>query len=295
MTIGIPKSLVYFKRPIFWETFFENLGFKVILSPKTNKEIVKIGVANSDSENCFSFKVYFGHLIYLDKKCDLIFVPRLITNEEKLEYCPKFFGLPDLAKILVKTPLLTLTLDERKESFEKSVFKLGKKLKKKKREIEKAFEKALFKEKILKETKKKQFFEKISSQKPKIVLISHPYNFYDDYVNLNIKKRLEKMEVVPIFIEEVFKERPSNSSFPIKLHWEFAKEIIQKIEILFQYQISGVIQISAFACGCDAFLKEIVERKIKEKKIPFLYLIFDEHTGEAGFQTRLEAFLDTLQ
>jgi predicted nucleotide-binding protein (sugar kinase/HSP70/actin superfamily) len=41
-------------------------------------------------------------------------------------------------------------------------------------------------------------------------------------------------------------------------------------------------------------LKEFVEKKFKENKIPFLYLIIDEHTGEAGFQTRLEAFVDTI-
>jgi predicted nucleotide-binding protein (sugar kinase/HSP70/actin superfamily) len=69
---------------------------------------------------------------------------------------------------------------------------------------------------------------------------------------------------------------------------------MEKIDFILSRKIDGAIEISSFACGCDAVLKEFVEKKFKEKKIPFLYLIIDEHTGEAGFQTRLEAFVDTI-
>jgi len=77
MTIGIPRALIYFKRPYFWGAFFKNLGFKVLLSPSTNRQIVAEGVKKADPETCFSNKVYWGHLLWLDGKCDLIFVPRL--------------------------------------------------------------------------------------------------------------------------------------------------------------------------------------------------------------------------
>ena len=306
MIIGIPRALLYWKRPYFWEVFFEGLGFEVLLSPKTNKEIVEMGVKVADPETCFSNKVYFGHLLWLDGKCDLIFVPRLKVNKEKLEYCPRFFGLPDLAKILVKTKILTETFDERKEKFEKTIQRLGKKLKKKKEEIKRAFEIASLKEKELKREKEKDFFEKINPSTPlrvekkKIVLISHPYNLYDDYVNLRIKEKLEKLGAQPIFIEEIpisVDQRPNQrlSASTIKFHWEFGKEIMEKIEEILKYHINGAIEISSFACGSDAVLKEFVEKRFKEVKIPFLYLIIDEQTGEAGLQTRLEAFIDTLK
>jgi predicted nucleotide-binding protein (sugar kinase/HSP70/actin superfamily) len=300
MTIGIPRALIYWKRPFFWESFFENLGFEVLLSPETNKEIVEIGVKISDQETCFSNKVYFGHLKWLEGKCDLIFVPRLKTNKEKLEYCPKFFGIPDLAKILVKTKILTEIFDERKESFEKTIQKLGKKLRKSKEEVKRAAEISFLKEKELKEKEEKEFFEKIKSEKQKIVLISHPYNLYDEYVNLRIKDKLEKLGAQPIFIDEVPirvnpRNYPRKSASTIKFHWEFGKEIMEEIEEILRYSINGAIEISSFACGSDAVLKEFVEKRFKEAKIPFLYLIIDEQTGEAGIQTRLEAFIDTLK
>ncbi len=299
MKIGIPRALLYWKRPYFWEEFFERLGFEVLISPKTNKEIVEIGVKVSDPENCFSNKVYWGHLLWLDGKCDLIFVPRLKRNEEKLEYCPKFFGIPDLAKILVKTPILTETFDAKRERPEKTIEKLGKKLNKNIQEVKKALEGTFLKEKELKKKKEADFFKKIQSEKQKIILISHPYNLYDEYVNLRLKEKLENLGVEPIFIGEVPNEVNSDRDrhqfiFGVKFHWEFGKEIVEKIEEVLRYKIGGAIQVSSFACGCDAVLKEFVEKRFKESKIPFLYLILDEHTGEAGLQTRLEAFIDTL-
>ena len=313
MTIGIPRALIYWKNPYFWESFFKNLDFKILLSPLTNKEIVEKGVKISDPETCFSNKVYWGHLLWLEGKCDLIFIPRLKANQEKLEYCPKFFGIPDVAKILVKTPILTQTFDERKEPFEKSLFKLGKKLKKNKKDIRRAQETSFLEEKKQKEKENQSFFQKMQSEKPKIILISHPYNLYDDYVNLRMKEKLEKLGAETIFIDEVpdnvnlcfngdkssltcqLNNNSDKESLPIDFHWEFGKEIIEKIRVILQYDITGAVEISSFACGCDAVLKEFVEKQFKIKKIPFLYLIIDEHTGEAGFQTRLEAFMDTLK
>jgi len=198
---------------------------------------------------------------------------------------------------LVKTKVLTETFDEKKEKFEESLVKLGKKLGKKKEEIKKAFQEALKKEKEIREKQEKEALEKLESNLKKIILISHPYNLYDEYVNLRIKERLEKLGVVPIFIEDIptsnIEPLTSNLEHP-QFHWEFAEEIMEKVNFVLSRKIDGAIEISSFACGCDAVLKEFVEKKFKENKIPFLYLIIDEHTGEAGFQTRLEAFVDTI-
>jgi len=296
MTIGLPKALFYWKRSQFWEIFFESLGFKVLLSPKTNKEIIEMGTKVADPETCFSNKVFWGHVMWLDGKCDFIFVPRLKATKEKLEYCPKFFGLPDLAKILVKTPILTETFDERKERFRKIMLRLGGKLKKERFEVERAMEKAILKEREIKEEEKKEFFKKIRSEKKKIVLISHPYNLYDDYVNLGLAEKLEKLGNEIIFIDQIPISSDLSDFTPIiKFHWEFGQEILLQINEVINKDIAGAIEISSFQCGCDAVLKEFVEKEFKSKKIPFLYILIDEHTSDAGLQTRIEAFIDTLK
>jgi predicted nucleotide-binding protein (sugar kinase/HSP70/actin superfamily) len=273
-----------------------------------------MGVKVADPETCFATKVFLGHLLWLEEKCDKIFVPRLKTNEEKLEFCPRFFGLPDLVKLLVKTKILTENFDFRKDnSLEKPLWNLGGKLRIEKEKIKKAMEITFQKEKEIKQKEEEEFFQKINSKKTKILLISHPYNLYDDFVNVDIKKKLKDLGAEVIFIDEVPLNSPiyTNTSTNFtnvseisgqiradlrwpRFHWEFGKEIMEKIEEILKYPISGVIEISSFLCGCDAVLKEFVEKRIKENKTPFLYLIIDENTGDAGVQTRLEAFIDTL-
>ena len=321
MKIGIPRALIYWKEPFstgshrgyFWKNFFKNLDVEVVLSPQTNKEIIEMGVKIADPETCFATKVFLGHLLWLDGKADYIFVPRLKTNEEKLEFCPRFFGLPDLAKILVKTEVLTESFDFRKNgSLEKPFWKLGKKLGLNGEKIKRAVDFAFSEEKKIKKEQEEEFFRKINSKKQKILLISHPYNLYDDFVNVGIEKKLKDLGAEVIYIDEVPTNNQQATSYKLKtewprFHWEFGKEIRKKVEEILKYKtcpvrnrrfsngVSGVIEISSFLCGCDAVLKEFVEKAFKEAKIPFLYLIIDEHTADAGIQTRLEAFIDTLK
>jgi len=313
MTIGIPRALFYWKRPHLWETFFTSLGFKVLLSPETNKEIIERGVKAADTETCFSIKVLYGHVLSLEEKVDSIFIPRFKKNELGLEYCPKFFALPDLFSILTKTPIVTAWLDLKNKSFNNILIKLAASLGKKGEIVDKAIKAALLKEKDEQDKKEREYFSKIKSPKKKIVLISHPYNLYDEYVNLNIKKKIEDLDGEIIFVDEIpFNENnPSGINFQReitpKFHWEFGQEMLARIRTIIgsadssglisdkdNIKIQGAIEISAFQCGCDAVLKEFIEKEFKENKIPFLYLLIDEQTGEAGMQTRLEAFFDTL-
>ena len=59
-------------------------------------------------------------------------------------------------------------------------------------------------------------------------------------------------------------------------------------------KIDGVITLTAFGCGPDSLMVEDIKRKAKNFNKPLLNLTIDEHTGEAGFITRLEAFCDML-
>ena len=58
--------------------------------------------------------------------------------------------------------------------------------------------------------------------------------------------------------------------------------------------IDGIITINAFGCGPDSLMIDRITRKAKEFNKPILVLTIDEQTGEAGFITRLEAFIDML-
>ena len=59
-------------------------------------------------------------------------------------------------------------------------------------------------------------------------------------------------------------------------------------------KIDGLITLTAFGCGPDSLMIERITRKAKRFNKPLLNLTIDEQTGEAGFITRLEAFVDML-
>lgn len=57
----------------------------------------------------------------------------------------------------------------------------------------------------------------------------------------------------------------------------------------------GIIQISPFTCMPEIIARPILRNICKKQNIPFLSLVTDEHSGEQGFDTRLEAFVDILK
>ena len=55
--IGIPRGLFYYYYKDLWNYFFSELGFDIIVSPETNKEIINLGMKYAGSEMCYSMKI----------------------------------------------------------------------------------------------------------------------------------------------------------------------------------------------------------------------------------------------
>lgn len=58
--------------------------------------------------------------------------------------------------------------------------------------------------------------------------------------------------------------------------------------------VDGIVHISPFTCMPEIVAQSILPEVEKKEDIKILSLVFDEHTGEAGLKTRLEAFVDLL-
>jgi len=56
----------------------------------------------------------------------------------------------------------------------------------------------------------------------------------------------------------------------------------------------GVVHLYPFTCMPEIISRSIFPQISKEYDMPVMSLVLDEQTGEAGFQTRLEAFIDLL-
>ena len=76
------------------------------------------------------------------------------------------------------------------------------------------------------------------------------------------------------------------------MHWLYSKELVGAIKLL-EENINGIILLTAFPCGPDSLVNELILRR--SKKVPTINIILDELQGEAGLQTRIESFIDIIE
>ncbi len=61
-----------------------------------------------------------------------------------------------------------------------------------------------------------------------------------------------------------------------------------------QNNFDGIVHIFPFTCTPEIVAQSILPEVSKDFRIPLISFSLDEHSGRAGFITRLEAFLDLL-
>lgn len=294
MKIGIPQSILYYDFNDFFTEFFNSLDVEVIVSPKTNINILNNGVLNCVDEACLPIKIFHGHMMYLKDKVDYVFLPRIISSYKREYYCPKQLGLADMVRHNIDNmdnlidPIIYL--DNRK-NIRNSLHNLGEELGKEKKEARTATESAY---RVLNKKTTTNFIK--SKSKRNILITGHPYNIEDNFINMNIKNKL-KEEVNLLFTKDIAsnKVRQSANELKKRMFWTHGIEIIGSTYYSIDNDlIDGIIYLSAFGCGLDSVLVNLVEGKAHENQIPLMVFNLDEQTGEAGFNTRLEAFLDML-
>ena len=303
MKIGIPRALLYHKYHVMWEVFLRELGFSVITSKQTSKDLFDRGLKHCLDEICLPVKIFYGHVADLSGKVDLIFIPQVISiekRESKFSFtCPKMIALPDMIKATFPDlKILRLRIDEQKRSRFWSYFLLGLKLSKNPFRSIRAYVKAKRAQESF-EREEKEKLEKFRRSDLKIALLSHSYNLCETYPNVNIEWALEKLGAYPLKLEmlprrEILKK--AEETFP-ELSWNYERELLGAAKYIIQNDLAdGVIMVANFGCGPDSLVGDYILRLGKrESKIPFTMIITDEHTGEAGIMTRLEAFIDMIK
>lgn len=297
MKIGLPRAFLYFKYQYLWETFFRELGCDIELSEETNKKILADGINHSIDESCLPAKIYMGHVQSLIGKCDYILVPRIKSFGHKEVSCVKFNAMYDIVKNTYENlNLLDYNIDvENGESEFKGFIKMGKMLGKNYINTFKAYQKAK-KVQILKDSQRTLMQEKLLNKedKLKILVVSHPYNTYDKLIGHPIIEYIKKLDVLPIYCDAADSKQCIKESKKISsdMYWTYNKELVGAIEC-YKNKVDGIILLTAFPCGPDSLVNELILRKLKE--LPVINIVLDELQGEAGIQTRIESFIDIIK
>ncbi|MBZ4665825.1 CoA protein activase [Mahella sp.] len=147
----------------------------------------------------------------------------------------------------------------------------------------------------------------------KIGLVGEIYTLIEPFVNLNVEQKLgnlgvevnRSIDLSGWVIDNIFlgllglssEKRIKKAAKPyldlcVGGH---GRECIGNTVLYSRKGYDGVIQLMPFGCMPEIVAETILPQVSKDENIPVMTLILDEMTGEAGYQTRLEAFVDLLK
>ena len=324
--IGIPRALSYYTYYPLWKVFLEQLGAEVVLSKQTNREILEAGVRETVTDACIPIKVFHGHAFDLIGKADYLFIPRLISADGRVTFCPKFLGLPDMIRfsregipqvidvrlrirkypgglflflwqvarrLQVKNPYLIIKAMVKAKAAQKKYSALLLQGLKPQDALKRLFNPLLQKPSsggLLKPQKGKEIA---------IALLGYPYAVFDPYISAGVYDKLAGFGVNIITFEQIPAKVLQRYAkvMPQNFFWYYSNQVCWAGFYLLDQKdvVDGIIHVTAFACGPDSMVGKTLELETKKAGLPFLSLSVDEHTGEGGVQTRLEAFVDMLR
>ena len=307
-TIGIPSAMYTFEHFPFWNTFFNKLGMRVIISDETNAHIVKNGIESAAAEPCLPIQVYHGHVSNLiQKNVDWYFIPNYIDADTPFRnvnsyYCPWGQTIPfvvrsssSFEKYAEKFITPTIRFRDGRESVENSLVNSLKPIGIKRKAIHQALKLAYDRLETFQNSLQK--IGNVALQKLKqtneigIILVGRTYNIYDRAITLDIGNKLRDyygvnvipMDFLPLDELDISEVNPN-------MYWNYGRKIIAAARIVRQYPNLHIIYFTNFKCGPDSYIKHFIT---KASGKPFLVLQFDGHSNDAGYITRCEAYLES--
>jgi activator of 2-hydroxyglutaryl-CoA dehydratase/predicted nucleotide-binding protein (sugar kinase/HSP70/actin superfamily) len=308
-TVGIKRSTATLGEKGIWSAaLFKKLGFHPVVSPKSNKEIAKIGVDNSRTDFCIARKLVTGHVAVLNEnpKTDYLFNPSFIElrmdSPPDLKYCiyteSEGYILNDVLSLdegRQINPILhfgdeNLLVHSLREEFKRLNFRFSE------REIreslryadnaEKEFKKELYEE-------GDKFLKRIEEGNEKAYVgIGRDYVLLDPEASSNsgvMFSQVRGLHYIPqIFLEHRFEQIPIDGVAENEF-WVQSVKILKANLFVAGHPNLFPIRMMNFACGPDS-LKIYQEEQIHEAVgKPLLTLLTDAQTNNAPFITRTEA------
>ncbi len=298
ITIGLPRAMLYYRYKTLWHSFFEELGFSVIESAPTSKLTLEEGAALAIDEACLSLKIFLGHVKALIGKCDYILIPRISNFGINHEMCCRFEALYDLTRNVFRESgqkFLTYNADMIQKKSEWAAFMgLGQFFGFTVKAANKAYRTAKKAEQRQQKAEQKKQELLYRSEKIKILIAAHSYVICDAYIGKPVIEFLKGSDVVPIRADVIDPEDGAKAGKELSptCKWQINREILGSI-VQNRDKTDGIILLSAFPCGPDSMVNEIIARRVKD--LPILNLVMDGQNGTAGVETRLESFIDIIR
>ena len=309
--IGIPMGLNMYELLPFWHTFFSKLGFEVVLSPLSSRELYLEGQATIPSDTvCFPAKLMHGHVQALvDAGVKNIFYPCMSYNfDEHLgdnHYnCPVVAYYPEVINANMRCLDSCNFIHDyvgihRKHDFPHKMTAI----------LRRSFPDITFAEvhgassaayaaydEYMKKirTKGSEMIDEARKQKmPIIILSGRPYHL-DPEINHGIDKLITGLGAA-VISEDVISCREKRFATKVLNQWTYHARLYAAAKYVGEEPDMNLVQLVSFGCGVDAITTDEVRRILEEKDKIYTQVKIDEITNLGAVKIRLRSLFAALE
>ena len=309
--IGLPMGMNIYEMLPFWHAFFTSLGFEVVTSPLSNRELYIKGQHTIPSDTvCFPAKLMHGHVCALiDEGVKTIFYPCLTYNfDEGLSdnhyNCPVVAYYPEVISANVsELEGLNFINDylgvHRKKDFPEKMHGVlakyfdGISLK----EVKTASEKGYAEYEHYLDTIRKEGDAMIrqaeANQMPIIVLCGRPYHL-DPEINHGIDKLITSLGAC-IVTEDVISNKVEKLNTTVLNQWTYHARLYAAAEYICDKPQFNLVQLVSFGCGIDAITTDEVRSILEKSGKIYTQIKIDEITNLGAVKIRLRSLFAALE
>jgi len=304
--IGIPRTMTPYEHFPFWHAFFKALGHRVVVSDTTNKTLTEAGLSYVQSEPCYPIKTVYGHVYDLmSKGADRVLLPCEVDHKQIGEQgvrsfnCPYVQAMPYMVRAAmgpeVKLLAPILHRSRPKHEIDRTLMALGRSLghgSKKIKDAAAAAHEAQHRFDQWRRMRGKEILASLKKDQRALVLLGKCHNIFDEGLNLHIARKLRRTGYLTIPYDMLPVDDVLLPAHYENVVWKNTRDLMKALQVIRRDERLFPVLLTNFGCGPDSFFIKYMETEIAGK--PYLTLEVDEHTGDAGMITRIEAFLDTL-
>lgn len=308
--IGIPMVLNMYENLPFWTAFFESIGYEVVLSPRSDRELYMKGQHTIPSDTvCYPAKLVHGHIEYLvGMGIDTIFYPCMSYNfdegmSDNNYNCPVVAYYPELIEAnmsVVKSITYIMDfmgIDRKKDFIKKAHGIFSKYFDVTKAEIKAACGAAYaayddYKDKIQEYSDKALAYAE-EKDYPVIILAGRPYHI-DPEINHGIDRLISGYGAV-VLTEDAIARDQEQPKTKVLNQWTYHARLYAAAEEVTKHDNMNLIQLVSFGCGVDAITTDEVRALLESKNQLYTQIKIDEITNLGATKIRIRSLFAAIE
>ncbi len=310
-TVGIPRVLNMYENYPFWHTFFTRLGYRVILSPASNRQIYELGIESIPSESeCYPAKLAHGHVAWLIRhKVDFIFYPALFYERDEVEGANNHYNCPIVTsyseniknnveeissgQVKLSNPFMSFrTLETVTEALLKGFPQLP-------AEEIKGAAKAGWEELSLARSDISKKGEEVlaylkETGKRGIVLAGRPYHI-DPEINHGIPELITSFDIAVLTEDSISHLGHPERPLIVSDQWMYHSRLYAAASYVKTTENLDLIQLNSFGCGLDAVTTDQVNDILSGSGKIYTCLKIDEVNNLGAARIRVRSLLSAIR